>query len=147
MPIFFNNGYLEVPGAHFFNRDGYRVDNNFKATNCGQVIKNADKINTATISDKKELLNTFAEDLEFMAIPNESLFRYDAYVIITWGIFADKESHASNETAFKWYKSLKENYPDMKIKVMLLNIDLQEKWHLTKEEEEILGIAKRTCNN
>jgi len=142
--LFSNNGYLQVPEAHFFNRDGYRVNNNFRGTNCGQVIKNAEKINTAPISDKKENLNTFAENFDFMAVPNESQIQYDAYVVISWGIFADKDVHEANETAFKWYKSLKEDYPDMKIKVILLNIDLQEKWHLTKEQEEILGVAKKS---
>ncbi len=139
--LFSNNGYLKVPEAHFFNSDGYRVHNNFKGTNCGQVINNADKINTAP-TDKKELINDFAENFDFMAVPNEAQTKYDAYVVISWGIFADKDVHQANETAFKWYKSLKKNYPDMKIKVILLNIDLQEKWQLTKEQEEILGVAK-----
>lgn len=140
--LFSNNGYLQVPEAHFFNRDGYRVNDNFKGAGCGQVIKNADKINTAPVSDKKEQLNAFAENFDFMAIPNETQVKYDAYVVISWGIFADKDVHEANETAFKWYKSLKKDFPDMKIKVILLNIDLQEKWHLTKEQEEVLGVAK-----
>jgi hypothetical protein len=60
---------------------------------------------------------------------------YDIYVLINWAIFLD----SNNETSFNWYTSLKNN-KELKIKVILINLDVQEIWNLTDGQKEFLGV-------
>ena len=60
---------------------------------------------------------------------------YDIYVLINWAIFLD----SNNETSFNWYTSLKNN-KELKIKVLLINLDVQETWQLTDKQKEFLGV-------
>jgi len=55
--------------------------------------------------------------------------------LINWAIFLD----SNNETSFNWYKSLKSN-KDLKIKVILINLDVQESWNLTEGQKKFLGV-------
>jgi hypothetical protein len=130
---------ISIPEAYFFNKDGYRVRDNFKGTSCGQVITNIDKIKDAP-TDKKELITDWIKDINFMSDPEIVNEGYDAYVIISWGVFLDKDLHAANETAFKWYESLKKDNKSLKIKAILLNLDVQDRWNLTEAQKVSLGI-------
>ena len=134
-------GKLSIPEAYFFNKEGYRVHDNFKGTRCGQVITNIEKVNDAPV-ENKEHISDWIKDYNFMADPAIEGLEYDAYVILTWGNFIDKDAHAANETAFKWYKSLKEDKKNLKIKTILLNLDVQDTWGITKEQEDALGMGK-----
>lgn len=134
---------LVAPEAYFFNKEGYRVVNNFKGTRCALVISNIDKINSAPIEEKKEHISDWIKDFSFLSDnsthtnPDDD---YDVYVILSWAKFADHIAKGSiNETTLRWYKSLKEN-PDLKIKTILLNIDVQESWALTDEHKEAIGM-------
>lgn len=141
---FYNEKHgLEVPHAFFFNGDGISVVNDFKGTNCGQVIQNLDKIESAK-SDGTGTVDDFL-------LPSDYLFgkpadetnggkKYDAYIVITWGLFAESLSKGINKTSFKWYSDLKNNHPE--VRVFLLNLDIQKSWELTSEQEEALGMDK-----
>jgi len=136
-----DTGKLSVTEAYFFNKEGYRVKDNFKGTSCGQVINNAHQINTAP-SDNKEHITTWLKDYDFLfeenpvALPAEE---YDAYVIVTWAKFVDPITTSSNENAVAWYKSLRNNH-DMKIKTIFLNLDIQDTWTLSAEQEKALDL-------
>mgnify|MGYP005845300111 CR=1 FL=1 len=135
---------LSVPEAYFFNRHGYRVKNNFRGTNCGQVIKNTHQINTAP-SDNKEHIDDWIKDYTF-PLGEDTLSNtggdYDAYIIITWAKFVEQLSSSSNENAINWYRSVKE-LNSMRIKVIFLNLDIQESWTLTDEQEKALGLNRQ----
>ncbi len=108
---------LTIPDAFFFNKDGYLVENNFKGKSCGHAINNANKINAAP-SDKTEHINDWVNDFNFKENIDTTNNDYDATIIITWGIYAHKSASSVNREAFDWYKSLKENYPNMKIRTI-----------------------------
>lgn len=126
---------LSIPDAFFFNKDGYRVDDNFKGTTCGHVIKNAEKINTAP-AILTENINDWVKDFYFLENTDASGQKYDATVVLTWGLYANKDMPSINKTGFEWYKSLKEDYPNMKIRTILLNLDFQRSWFLTEATEK-----------
>lgn len=134
---------LVAPEAYFFNKDGYRVINNFKGTRCGLVINNIREVNNAPLDESKDHINnwlknfTFLSDSSHHTNPEDD---YDVYVIISWAKFADPIAKGNiNDTTLSWYKSLKEN-PDLKIKTILLNIDVQESWALSDEYKEAIGM-------
>ena len=133
-----NSDKLSVPEAYFFNKEGYRVKDNFNGTNCGQVIGNIDQINNAPC-DRKEHINDWIAKYNFPLKTNTDIAsdneQYDAYIIITWAIFSDR----FNETSFKWYKDIKE-YKDLKIKTILLDIDVIDSWTLNDKQKETLGL-------
>jgi hypothetical protein len=124
-----------IPDAFFFNKEGYRVEDNFKGTTCGHIITNADKINTAP-TDKTEHINDWVKDFDFLENKDISNQGYDVTIILTWGIYAHKSAPSVNREAFEWYKSLKEDYPDMKIRAIFLNLDLQRSWFITDDTEK-----------
>lgn len=128
---------LVVPEAYFFNKDGNRVSENFQGEACGKVIKNIDKINT-TATDKAETINDWLKNFDFPISEGQNPFEntYDGYVIINWAKFVGKKS---NSTAFNWYESLKEN-KDLKIKVILVSLDIQADWELNDKQKNALGL-------
>lgn len=141
---FYNEKHgIEVPHAFFFNSDGMSVINDFKGTNCGQVIQNLDKIESAK-SDGSGTIDDFLMPSTYLfgkpADEMNSGKKYDAYIVITWGLFAESLSKGINNTSFKWYSDLKKNNPE--IRVFLLNLDIQKGWELTTEQEESLGMQK-----
>jgi len=78
-------GKFSVPEAYFFNKEGYQVKDNFKGTNCGQVIKNTGQINTAP-PDNKQHITDWMKDYSFPfeeGTPSNAGGEYDAYVVIT----------------------------------------------------------------
>jgi len=142
--LYYNsNGRISVPEAYFFNRDGFRVKDSFKGTRCGQVINNTNQINAAP-SDNKEHIGEWLKDFSFPlqeSSPESYEGMYDAYIIISWAKFVDQISSSSNESAINWYNSLKNN-KEMKIKTIFLNLDVQESWVLTEEQERAFGLHR-----
>ncbi|RDI15963.1 hypothetical protein [Flavobacterium sp. AG291] len=126
---------LPIPHAYFFNKDGYQVEDNFKGTRCGQVINNAEKINTAP-AITTEHIDNWIKDFTFLEKSDLGSQNYDATVILTWGLYAKKEAPTINDTGFKWYKSLKEKYSGMKIRIIFLNLDFQRNWFIEGESEQ-----------
>jgi hypothetical protein len=130
---------LSVPEAYFFNSEGYRVKDNFKGTSCGQVINNAEKISAAP-SENKEHISDWISKYSFLEDPgNITTAGYDAFVIVTWATFADAIKGSPNTTGFNWYKSLKQN-KDVKIKVIFLNLDVQDNWQISDEQQKAIGL-------
>lgn len=140
-----DNKKLVAPEAYFFNKDGYRVVNNFKGTSCGLVINNIQEVNNAPVEESKEHISNWLKDFAFLSDSSHHTNTeddYDVYVVISWAKFADHIAKGSiNETTLSWYKSLKEN-TDLKIKTILLNLDVQESWALSDEHKEAIGMKK-----
>ena len=133
---YYSKEMLSIPEAYFFNKEGFRVSKKYKGTSCGKVIKKADKINKTDFDSNDNVVDW----LKYYSFPfgnEDSGEEYDAYVIITWAIFA--ESNESNDTAFNWYKSLKDN-KELNIKVILLNLDIQDTWQISDENAKVLGL-------
>jgi len=124
-----------IPDAFFFNKDGYRVEDNFKGTRCGHIITNANKINEAP-TNKTEHINDWIKDFRFLQNTATTDKDYDVTIILTWGLYAHKSAPSVNREAFEWYKSLKENYPEMKIRTVFLNLDFQRSWFIHDDNEK-----------
>ncbi len=133
---YYSKEMLSIPEAYFFNKQGFRVSKKYKGNSCGKVIKNADKINKADF-DSNESVGDWLKYYSFPFTTENNDSEYDAYVIITWGVFA--EINDSNETAFNWYQSLKNN-KDLNIKVILLNLDIQDTWQISEDNAKVLGL-------
>lgn len=125
---------LAVPEAYFFNKDGFLLKNKNKGISCGATIKDLTKIMKSKI-DINQQLSTWFEELTFLGTQPSLEETYDIYVLINWAIFLD----SNNQTSFNWYQSLKENKV-LKVKVVLVNLDVQESWNLTKGQKQFLGI-------
>jgi hypothetical protein len=125
---------LAVPEAYFFNTDGFLLKNKNKGVSCGATVKDLSKIIKSKIDSNQRLSNWF-DELTFLG--NETFLseKYDLYILINWALFLD----SYNETSFNWYRSLKEK-KDLKIKVILVNLDVQESWDLTEGQKQYLGI-------
>ncbi len=125
---------LAVPEAYFFNKDGFLLKNKNKGISCGATIKDLTKIMKSKI-DINQQLSTWFEELTFLGTQPSLEETYDICVLINWAIFLD----SNNQTSFNWYQSLKENKV-LKVKVVLVNLDVQESWNLTKGQKQFLGI-------
>ena len=125
---------LVVPEAYFFNKDGFLLKNNNKGVGCGASIKNLSKILKSKY-DINETISTRLKDYKILGNNDVLTEQYDIYILINWAIFLD----SNNETSFNWYKSLKSN-KDLKIKVILINLDVQESWNLTEGQKKFLGV-------
>jgi hypothetical protein len=136
--VFNDKERISVPEAYFFNKEGKRVKDNFRGTSCGQVISNPEKISKAPASGD-EHLNEWLKYISLYKAGGENVISgaYDAYVIIPWAIFLTSVSKDINQTSFNWYRSLKD-YKN--IKVILLNLDVQQGWELSNEQKSAFGI-------
>lgn len=136
---FNNNDFIQVPNAVFFNREGQRIAKNFVGEKCSQAIKGLEKIDSYKV-DKDENINDWVS--KYMAFPftTEPVFGkpYDAYVLIFYCKCLDEYDDV-NATAFRWYKSLKEN-DKVKVKAILLNLDIQNTWKLSDEQKNAIGL-------
>lgn len=127
---------LVVPEVYYFNRDGYRIKSNVNLDACGQELSNIDKINKRSF-DKKDNLRAWMEHFKFID-SNEDIFSssYDAFIVINWAKFLPK----MNEVSFNWYNSTKKlNNP--KIRVILLNLDIQDSWELNQAQKDALRLT------
>lgn len=125
---------LAVPEAYFFNTDGFLLKNKNEGVRCGATIKDLSKIMKSKI-DSNQPLSNWLDELTFLGTETFLSETYDLYVFINWALFLD----SYNETSFNWYRSLKEK-KELKIKVILVNLDVQESWHLTEGQKQFLGI-------
>ena len=124
---------LAVPEAFFFNKDGFLIENNSKAISCGSSVKHLKKLASAKYN-ANEKFSDWVEKLTILD-KKDDLENYDLYILINWAIFLD----ANNEVSFNWFKSIKDK-TELKIKVILVNLDVQENWNLTEGQKEYLGI-------
>ncbi|AXG73652.1 hypothetical protein DVK85_05155 [Flavobacterium arcticum] len=128
-----NSEKLVIPEAYFFNKDGYLISG-FEGTGCGMAISNIDEISNAS-SDNKEHFKDWITNYNFLSSDNTEA-SYDAYVIINWAMFVDG---MNDDTSYNWYKSLKNN-KDLNIRIIFLNLDIQENWKLSDDNKKVLGL-------
>lgn len=138
--VYFNNNELiQVPNAIFFNREGFRTKKDFIGEKCSTAIKDMENIDSYKVN-KEESINDWVS--KYMAFPftTEPVFdgAYDAYVIIFYCKCLDSYKGV-NTTAFNWYKSLKAN-PKVKVKVILLDLDIQDTWDVSEEQKKAIGL-------
>ena len=125
---------LVVPDAYFFNSNGELIKNNGKGTYCGAELKKLEKISKYK-SDPNQTLEKFLKDIIILDDSEFSDEPADIYIVITWAKFASSES----QTSLNWFSSLQKQ-EKLNIKILLLNIDVQESWKLTDGQKEYLGI-------
>jgi len=128
---------ITIPSAYFFNKNGYRVSQEYTGDRCGQVISRPEEMNMVSF-DENDSINEWLKDYTFF-FEGESFddnTEYDSYVIICWASFLHKKS---NRTSFNWYKSIKEN-KDLKIKPILLSLDLLSDWEMTDLHRKAFGL-------
>lgn len=123
---------LFIPGAHFFNKDGYLIPG-FNGTGCAQAIGNINEISTSA-SKSDESISDWITGYNFFS-NNDISKGYDAYVIINWAMYTDR----MNKTSYNWYKSLKDN-KELNIKIIFLNLDIQEGWELSEAQNDVFGL-------
>ena len=125
---------LVVPEAYFFNKEGFLLKNKNRGVGCGANIKNISKI-LKSKNDTNQQIKNWLKDYQILGTTDSLSDEYDIYVLINWAIFLD----SNNATSFNWYSSLKNN-KELKIKVILINLDVQEIWKLTDGQKEFLGV-------
>ena len=133
---FYNsNELLVVPEAYFFNREGFRVKG-YNGISCDQVIRDLEKINKKRV-DKSDTITKWKEHISFFENNDEELINsgYDFFVIINWAKYLPKE----NKVSFNWYNSIKAENP-YKIKIIFLNLDVQENWIINETQKKVLGL-------
>ena len=128
------DGKLIIPEAFFYNSKGEQINNKGRGVNCSSEIKKLEKISKMK-SNPNNTLNDFLTDINI--IENEKIIEdnIDLYIIITWGKFLNTES----ETSFNWFSKIRK-IKDMKIKLLLLNLDIQENWNMTEVQKKTLGL-------
>ncbi len=127
---------LVVPDAFFFNSKGELIKNKGKGMYCGAELKKLEKVSKMK-SDPSQTLENFLKEITILdgsIITDENV---DLYIFITWGKFLSAES----ETSLNWFSNLTDQ-ENLKIKVLLLNLDIQENWNLTENQKEYLGITE-----
>jgi hypothetical protein len=135
---------LTVPSVYLFNAEGNRIINNNEADMCGGIIngiESLEKIKTYK-TDTNDTMNKWLEKIDFRFTSEENVQKflkepYDLYVIIFYGNLIKTKS--SNPTAFNWYNSLKKN-TSIKIKPILLSIDIMDDWRLSPEFKTEFGL-------
>lgn len=138
--IHFNdNKLLMVPHAIFFNKYGARITENFNEQKCSAAINGIEDINNYA-ADTNDNLNKWLADYITFPFTEETIFteEYDGYVLLLYGKFAGKSSNAAT---FNWYRSIRED-KSIKLRPILLNIDLQDNWEMSAEQKKALGLEK-----
>ncbi|QEE50122.1 hypothetical protein FUA48_11180 [Flavobacterium alkalisoli] len=128
------NGKNEFPAAFFFNSKGENVK--LKGDKCSQELKKLEKLNTAKINKDEDPLSDWLKHYITFLEEDTEQKNYNGYIIVLWTKYVSPEI---NETAFNWYKSVKEN-KDLNIKIILLNFDLMDTWEISDENKKVLGL-------
>lgn len=128
-----NSEKLVIPEAYFFNKNGYLIPG-FEGTGCAQAISNINEISNSE-SNSTVHFKDWVANYNFIYDNDAISKKYDAYVIINWAMYVNN----MNDTSYNWYKSLKENQ-DLNIRIIFLNLDIQENWNLSPHEKEVLGL-------
>lgn len=132
---------LQIPNAYFFDKNGNFVDYRKSATDCNAKVDDFIQDLNTFDEAKKDSTKTLTELKRFLASSNKnSLYEKpgEITVFITWARYVGA---LNREKAFDWVKLLEEaKQKGVSVKYYLLNCDFQEKWNLTKEEKEALGV-------
>ena len=132
---------LQIPNAYFFDKNGNFVDYRKSATDCNAKVDDFIQDLNTFDEAKKDSTKTLTELKRFLASSNKNLLYEkpgEITVFITWARYIGA---LNREKAFDWVKLLEEaKQKGVSVKYYLLNCDFQEKWNLTKEEKEALGV-------
>lgn len=128
---------LVIPEAFFFNSKGELIKNKGKGVYCGAELKELKKVSKMKSDSSKTLDNFLEKDIKILDSSSIIDENVDLYIFITWGKFLSTES----EISLNWFSNLTEQ-ENLKIKVFLLNLDIQENWNLTLGQKEYLEITE-----
>lgn len=125
----------EFPDVFFFNTEGKSVK--LRGYLCSQTINNIENIGKSKVNKKEEDADWWFSNMTFVGEdPDRFTKPYEGYIIIAWTKMVPKEM---NETAFKWYRSVKEkNNPN--IKVFLLSFDVMDFWEISDANKKALKL-------
>lgn len=124
---------IVVPEVHFYNKNGFKVSQKFSDSQCSQLLRNFETMENYPVNENEKITDVL-NDFTFIS-ESEILNDFDFYIIINWALLTQN----NHETAFNWYNSAK-NIKDKKVKVVLLNLDLNESWNITEQQKEILKL-------
>lgn len=123
------------PDVFFYNTEGKNVK--LRGYICSQTINNIENIGKSKVNKKEHDADWWFSNMTFAGEDTDRFTHpYEGYIIIAWTKMVPKEM---NDTAFKWYKSVKEkNNPN--IKVFLLNFDIMDFWEISDKNKEALHL-------
>lgn len=139
---YYNAEKLTVPSVYLFDSEGKRIIEDFDFAACGQTLNGLDSLEKIKAYKKEPevTLNTWLSELDFPFTEEKPFTEpYDLYIIIFYGKLI--KTKTSNPTAFNWYNSIKANANTaVKIKPILVSIDLMDNWEIPAELKKHLGI-------
>jgi len=132
-------GFITIPDAIFFNREGEFVSYNKTAKDCNadidSFITDLETFHTYPVDPNIKL----SDFTQLVSIPDHvELDIADINVFITWTIYVGK---LNEDKAFEWIKLLENARANgANINYFLLNCDYQKSWNLPIEVQKKLGI-------
>lgn|GEM_PF-1052202 len=130
----YSQGYLKSPVIYVFNSKGNYLDFIHNA-NAEKKLSNLKKINRKSNKDYPDLKFWREKLIHFNSKQILEERNSDFYFVLNWGFLHNDEE--SIELINHWYDVLKRHQDNGEnIKVVLLNIDLQDQWDLSPESRE-----------
>jgi len=129
---------IGMPDAQFFNKDKKFVDYRQSINDCNGMVSvflgNIDSINLETPVEG-EILDPYLNNLvlektgQKFILENQS---YDAYMVVYWAKYLGK---VNKRKVYDWQELAKKaNQNGEKIRMILVSVDYQEFWGITKDQ-------------
>ncbi|MDT0293067.1 hypothetical protein ACFQ3R_09670 [Mesonia ostreae] len=135
---FNNEGYLAGPLVHVFNDKGLYLES-IEPYEVEKKLSNFKKIKNKP-SKKAILVDDWFNNLVNYKTqePIVKKDKVDYYFVLNWALFLKKPD--SVKELSKWYKVLQRQQTDRdeNIHIVLLNMDFQDSWNMSKEKREHL---------
>jgi len=134
---FYRSG-IGMPEAQFFNRDKKFVDYRNSIKDCNGMVSvfigKIDSINLVSPIEEK-LLEHYLENVVVEKTGNKFILenqKYDAYMVVYWAKFMGK---VTKRKVSEWQElAKKENQNGKKMRVILISVDYQEMWGISKDQ-------------
>ena len=134
---FYRSG-IGMPEAQFFNRDKRFVDYRNSIKDCNGMVSvfigKIDSINLVSPIEGK-LLEHYLENVVVEKTGNKFILEnqsYDAYMVVYWAKFLGK---VTKRKVSEWQElAKKENLNGKKMRVILISVDYQEMWGISKDQ-------------
>ena len=134
---FYRSG-IGMPEAQFFNRDKKFVDYRNSIKDCNGMVSvfigKIDSINLVSPIEGK-LLEHYLENVVVEKTGNKFILEnqsYDAYMVVYWAKFLGK---VTKRKVSEWQElAKKENLNGKKMRVILISVDYQEMWGISKDQ-------------
>lgn len=135
---FNNDGYLAGPIIHVFNGEGAYLED-IEPHEVEKKLSNFKKIKNKP--SKKAILvgDWFNNLVNYKTLkPIIKKDKVDYYFVLNWALFLKKPDNIKELS--KWYKVLQRQQTDRgeNIQIVLLNMDFQDSWNMSKEKREHL---------